>query len=88
MNLMEVNKVCSHCKEVREVVTDGDLIMRYDWEDADDAPWQLQSSFVDEADYLCTDCYAELVNLQEDWKKLCVMCSKCDGVMRVRGALG
>lgn len=84
MNIMEVDKTCSKCGVVSDLVTDGDLIMRYDWPDADDKPWQLQSSFIDESNYLCEACYAEEENTQDDWKKLKVACSQCDGVMVVR----
>lgn len=84
MNIMEVDKNCSKCGLTSDVVTDGDLIMRFDWPDADEEPWQLQSAFIDESDYLCEDCYAEGQNIHEDWKKLRVSCSQCDGVMVVR----
>ena len=84
INLMEDTKICSKCGLLSDVVTDGDLIMRYDWPDADEEPWQLQSAFIDESDYLCEACYAEEQNIQEDWKKLKVACSHCDGVMVVR----
>lgn len=84
MNLMEVDKTCSRCGLTSDVVADGDLIMRYDWPDADEEPWQLQCAFIDESDYLCEGCYAEEQNIQDDWKKLKVTCSQCDGVMLVR----
>lgn len=84
MNIMEVDKNCSKCGLVSDIVTDGDLIMRYDWPHADDMPWQLQSAFINESDYLCEGCYAEEQNIQNDWKKLKVACSQCDGVMLVR----
>ena len=84
MNIMEVDKVCSKCGLHSDTVTDGDLIMRYDWPNADDEPWQLQSAFIDESDYLCTDCYEEVQNTYEDWKRLRVACSQCNGVMLVR----
>jgi len=84
MNIMEVDKTCSKCGVVSDIVTDGDLIMRYDWPDAADKPWQLQCAFIDESEYLCADCYAEEQNSQEDWKKVKIACSQCEGVTVVR----
>ncbi|SDM96888.1 hypothetical protein SAMN05421813_1316 [Daejeonella rubra] len=80
-NLMESYQTCSHCEEEKDTLSDGDLIMRYDWPDADDDPWQLQCAYMLEEDRYCTDCRDE-VPIRDDWRKMVVACSQCDGYMR------
>ena len=72
------DKPCSNCHEVKNTLSDGDLIMRYDWPDSDDNPWQVQSAFMLDQDRYCEDCKAVV---RKDWKKLVVTCSRCDGYM-------
>ncbi len=79
MNFMDVKKICDICKKQKEIVTDGDLILRYDYPEADNAPWQLQGAGVMDEDRICEDCYK--LDTLNDWKKLIVNCTKCDGIM-------
>src|SRR4051812_12950897 len=72
---MEDNKYCNNCNQVKYTVCDGDLIMRYDWPDADTAPWQMQGAFMLDEDRYCDDC-AKVV--PQDWRKMVVACSRCD----------
>jgi len=76
---METDKICSNCGNEHETLSDGDLIMRYDWPDPDAAPWQLQSAFMLDEDRYCDNCYHEV---EHDWKKMVVACSRCDGYMK------
>jgi DNA-directed RNA polymerase subunit RPC12/RpoP len=73
---ISIRKVCACCKEVKDNVCEGDLILRKDWPDPDNDPWQLQCAFIlDDAGY-CADCKEKYIN---DYKNLIVSCSKCDG---------
>ncbi len=74
------DRFCNSCAQEKEYVCDGTLILRYDWPDADDNPWQIQGAYVPEELKYCTDCRDE-VPIPEDWKKLIVGCSQCDGDM-------
>ena len=65
----------------RKIPSDGDLIMRYDWPDADDDPLQHQCTHMLVEDRYCTDCRDE-VPIEADWRKLIVACSKCDSYMK------
>lgn len=75
------DRYCNICMLQKEYICDGTLILRYDWPDADDNPWQLQCADVVEDLKYCTDCRDE-VPIPDDWKKLIVGCSQCDGDMR------
>lgn len=72
------NKTCSICNVKNIDVTDADLILRYDWPDADDKPWQLQGATLQDKDRYCKKCSISVVR---DWKKFIVACSKCSGYM-------
>lgn len=71
------NEICCFCKQEKDV-TDADLILRYDWSDADDNPWQLQGATMQDKDRYCKKCSYSVVR---DWKKFIVPCSKCIGYM-------
>jgi hypothetical protein len=71
------DKPCAVCKAVK-TLSDGDLVIRYDWPDADDNPWQLQCGFMREEDRYCKACRSKAT---KDWRKIIVACSKCDGYM-------
>lgn len=73
------NKKCCNCGQIKETLADGDLIMRYDCPDGEDDPWQLQASFILDQDRYCSDCKNEI---EEDWRKMAVTCSQCDGYMK------
>lgn len=75
---MESDKLCCICNEVKSTVSDGDLIMRYDWPDPDQNPWQLQSGFMKDEDRYCKACKNKV---KKNWRKIVVACSQCDGYM-------
>jgi len=72
------NKICCVCKIENIDVSDADLILRYDWPDADDYPWQLQGATMHDKDRYCKKCRSQVL---KDWKKFIVPCSRCDGYM-------
>lgn len=72
------NGTCCSCKATGITVSDGDLVLRYDWPDAYDNPWQLQCGFMKEEERYCKKCKGKNA---KDWKKIIVACSKCDGYM-------
>lgn len=80
-DLYDQDRYCNACRLDKEFVCDGTLIMRYDWPNADDNPWQLQCAYVPEDLKYCTDCRDE-VPIPDDWRKLIVGCSQCNGDMR------
>jgi hypothetical protein len=71
---MESDQLCCNCKQIKHTLSNGDIIMRYDWPDADYDPWQPQCADVLPEDRYCTDC-KPLV--PKDWRKLVVVCSRC-----------
>jgi transcription elongation factor Elf1 len=75
---METDKICCICNEVKDIVANADLILRYDWPDADDNPWQLQGATLKDEERYCKKCQK---TVKRDWKKFIVACSKCDGYM-------
>lgn len=77
-NLMEVDKLCSCCGFVRNELSDGDLILRFDWPNPDNPPWQLQCASMKDKDRYCWDCKDKI---KEDWRKLTIACSQCEGTM-------
>lgn len=79
-NCMQSYQTCSHCEEEKNTLSDGDLIMRYDWPDPDYDPWQMQCAFILEKDRYCRDCRDE-VPILDDWRKMVVACSQCEGYM-------
>ena len=80
-NLMESDQTCSHCEEEKDTLCDGDTILRYDWPNPHDKPWQPQCANLLEEDRYCIDCRDE-VPIEADWRKLIVACSKCDSYMK------
>jgi len=82
MSIMDVNEVCSICKTQKEVVTAGDLILRYDYQDADNYPWQLQCASLRTEQKYCKDCYKS--DSENDWKELIVACTQCEGDMTAK----
>lgn len=78
-NLLQENKNCCLCGKTKPLVCDGDLIRRYDWHNPDNKPWQLQAAFLLEENQYCEDCKNKV---PEDWKKMAVACSKCNGYMK------
>ncbi|WP_411275087.1 hypothetical protein [Daejeonella sp.] len=79
-DLYEVDRHCNSCGLEKEFVCEGTLIERYDWPDTGDDPWQLQCVYVPEEEKYCTDCRDE-EPIPDDWRKLVVACSQCDGDM-------
>lgn len=73
--LMQSDKVCSNCGIEKDIVSGGDLIMRYDWVDPDYPPWQMQCSQMLDEEAYCEDCQSEVI---KDWRKMVVACSQCD----------
>lgn len=73
-----MDKTCSICTTRNTDVSDADLIIRYDWPNADDNPWQLQGATLHDKDRYCIKCSPATVR---NWKKFIVACSKCDGFM-------
>lgn len=73
-NIGQCDEICNCCKEEKELICDGDLIMRKDWPDADNFPWQLQCAYIKEGTGYCEDCKE---NYTSDYKYLLPACPKC-----------
>lgn len=80
--LMERDKICFLCNTLQPIVSDGSLIIRYDWPDADDYPWQLQAGYMKEEERYCKKCQNKV---SKDWRKIIVTCSKCESYMEYIG---
>lgn len=83
MNVMVENKVCCVCNEIKELLTEGDLILRYDEFNPDTPPWQLQYSHIEDRHRICKDCFDKDIS-NNDWKKLRIYCTRCEGFMNAR----
>ena len=74
-NIVFPDEECNFCKQERELISDGDLIFRKDWPDAEGDSWQVQCAYLSEGRGYCKNC--EPKN-EADYRSLTVGCSKCE----------
>lgn len=74
-NICNSNSICGNCGIRKPIVCNGDLIIRKDWPNADNDPWQIQCAYIADEDGYCKDCEHCFTG---DYKMLMVACPICD----------